>query len=234
MRSILISLSILLSLDVSCQLPGGYSNAGNLGDILNASPTELRKMSGEAYGTIGTPNVYEEFRNGHIYFTSKSVALNNKINYDCFNDRVLLNRGELNYVLDKRKIEFLEFTEGDSSIVFRQVFLKERRTTVFMQVLYSGKITLYKHHFKTFQEADYDQAYSQDRRYDEYKDNHAWYLSSEDGELQRIRSRKKSILQVMDPYGKEVEVFMKREKPDLKSDTDLARLAAFYDSLLDN
>lgn len=233
MRSILFILLLTISFTGSAQFLGGYADAVNLSDILRASPSELHKMTGEAYGTIGTPNVFEEFRSGHIYFSNKSLAKNLPINYDCFNDRVLLSKGEVDYILDKRMIDYLEFPEEEGkSIVFKQVFAMDLKKPVFMKLLYSGESKLYKHIYKSFQEADYTGPYSQDKRYDEYINNYAWYIELPGSDLQRFRPKKKSILQLMDSHSTEIEKFLKKEKPDLKTEEGITKLVEYYDGTL--
>jgi len=191
-------------------------------------------MRGEAYGTIGTPNFFEEFQSGNIYLANKTVMKNVRINYDCFNNRVLYNKGEVDYILNARLIDYLEFPRiKDTSIVFKQVFVKEKKKTLFMKLLYRNESSLYKHYYKTFQEADYTEAYSQDRRYNEYIVNHDWYIELKDGDLIRFRPSKKAILKIMDTHEDEMGKFLKKEKPDLKTEEGLVRLIKYYDELLD-
>ena len=233
MRLLLLIIGLTLTLSGFAQSLGSYMDAANLDYIMRNSPGELRNMTGEAYGTIGTPNFFEEFKTGNIYLSNKTVMKNVLINYDCFNDRVLFNRGEIDYVLNKRLIDFLEFPVNmDNSIVFKQVFVEEKKTTLFMKVVYQKESILYKHYYKTFQEADYTGAYNQDRRYNEYIDNHAWYIEIEDGELTRIRPTKKVLLQIMKSHKGEMEKFLKKENPDLKTEEGLYLVMEYYDELL--
>lgn len=204
----------------------------DMGEFLRGTPSTKRVMGGEAYGTIGTPYVYKEFLNGNIYFTDNSVILNRPINYDCYNNRVLLHYGEEDHIMNSRQIESLEFEVSDDSYsVFRQVFVLEKKKTVFMKVLYEGKSTLYKYYFKNFHKADYTGPYSQERRYDEYLDDQEWYLEPGDQEVQKLKPRKKAILQILESRKGEIEHFLKTEDIDLKSDQDLVRLIEFYDGL---
>ena len=102
---------------------------------------------------------------------------------------------------------------------------------VLMKILYSGQSALYRYDFKTFREADYTGAYSQDNRYDEYIDESQWYIETGGEEIQRLKPRKKSILKVFEPFSKQIEKYLKQEKPDLKSDQDLILLVEYYDNL---
>jgi hypothetical protein len=232
MKAIPFLLSLFFPLAVFSQNTGEYTDIVDLSDILDGSRHLTRNLRGEAYGTKGSPNVFSDFLKGDIYFSNRTVARNAMINYDCYNDRVLIRRGENEYLLDNRKIDRLVFNTGqDTTALFRQVFLEDKKKTVFMRLLYQNKSSLYKHHYKTFLEADYTGPYSADRRYDEYSDEHAWYIEPAGREPRKLRPKKKALIQIMESHGREIEEFIKREKPDLKSDRDLIRLVEYYDSL---
>jgi hypothetical protein len=212
---------------------GSYADAANLVDIMRTAASELRIKTGEAYGTLGTPNVFKEFKSGNIYFTNKSVASNLTINYDCFRDRVLYNKGEVNYILNSRTIDYLQFNiSKDSSVLFRQVFIPEKKKTVFMRILYNGETTLYKHYYKTYQEADYTGPYSQDRRYNEFIDGEHFYIGLPGKDPVRLKPKKKSVLEILEAAGTDIEKYLKKEKPDLKTDMDLIRLVQYYDGII--
>jgi hypothetical protein len=225
-------MALYIPLTAFSQGMGEYVRITDLGEFLRATPEQMREMTGESYGTIGTPYVYPEFKKGNIYFTDMTAILNAPINYDCYNNLMLISRGETHYILNNHLIDFIEFKiREDSTVRFKQVFLVDKKKTVFMKVLYSKESTLYKYFHKSFQKADYTGAYSQDRRYDEYIDNHAWYIQLSGEEIQRLKPKKKAILQVLEPEKEEIGKFLKKEKLDLKSDQDLVRLVKLYDEL---
>ncbi len=233
MRLLILFFGLAIPFSGIAQSLGGYVDAANMEFMMRNAPGEIRNMKGEAYGTIGTPNFFDEFKHGNIYLANKTVMKNVPLNYDCFKDQVLFNKGEVDYILNKRLIDYLEFPgKADSPIVLKQVFVAEKKTTLFMKVVYDENTSLYRHYYKTFQEADYTGAYNQDKRYDEYISNHAWYMENEDGELTRFRPVKKAILQIMKSHKEEMEKFLKREKPDLKTEEGLYLTVKYYDELL--
>jgi hypothetical protein len=232
MKTLLIILLLAIPSGLFSQDLGNYVRITDLGEYMRATPLQRKIMRGEAYGTIGTSTVYKKFQKGDIYFSDKTVLRNRKINYDCYQDQVLLRSGEDDYVVPNRYIDFLLFhIREDTSEMFKQVFLADEKRTVFMKVLYSGESRLYKYYYKTFQEADYTGPYSQDRLYDEYTDEHTWYIRLPEKEIQRLKPKKKAILRIMDSRSDEIEGFMKENKPDLKSDSYLIRLLKHYDML---
>ncbi len=116
-------------------------------------------------------------------------------------------------------------------MLFEHVFVEGLKKRVFLQVLYNDSSILYKRYFKEFREADYGGAYSQDRRYDEYHDRHSYYLKTADNELQMLKPKKNSILEIMEGKSDEVEKYIKKEKPDLKTEEGLIQVINFYDKL---
>jgi len=74
-----------------------------------------------------------------------------------------------------------------------KVFEKEMKPQRFCQVLNDGQYQFIKIPVKIFVEADYKNAYSADRRYDEYQVNNKYYLVSSDNVFHQIQLNKKSV-----------------------------------------
>jgi len=201
-------------------------------DIMNPTKNLLRTKSAGAYGTTGSPYVFEEFKKGNIFYANKLRVNGKLLNYDCYNDRWEHSAGNSIYLLNSSQIDYFEiFTGPDSSMLFKQIFVEKLKKKIFLQVLYNENSLLYKRHFREFREADYGGAYSQDRRYDEYHDRHSYYLRTADNELTMFKPKKNSLLEILEDKRTELEKYIKKEKPDLKTDVGLAQLIRFYDSL---
>jgi hypothetical protein len=216
----------------------GQSVPGSIGyeitemDIMNPSPHLLRTKSAGAYGTIGTPYIFEDFKKGNIFYANKLRVDGKLLNYDCYNDRWEYSAGNSVYLLNSNQIDYFEIFPGqDRTMLFKQVFVEKLKKLVFLQVLYNENSILYKRYFKEFKEADYGGAYSQDRRYDEYHDRHSYYFKTADNDVQLLKPKKKSVLEVLEDRSAELEKYIKQEKPDLKTDDGLVQLILFYDGL---
>jgi hypothetical protein len=233
MKSTILLLFLSLPLVISGQsVPGSTGYEITEMDIMNPSPHLLRTKSANAYGIIGTPYVFEDFKLGNIYYSNKLRIDGKLLNYDCYNDRWEYSAGNSVYLLNSSKIDYFEIFPGqDRTMLFKQVFVVKLKKLVFLQVLHNENSILYKRYFKEFKEADFGGAYSQDRRYDEYHDRHSYYLKTADNELQLLKPRKKSALEIMKDKSDELEKYFKKEKPDLKTDDGLIQLIRFYDSL---
>jgi len=235
MKSDIILLFLFLSfpLVISGQaVPGSTGYEMTELNIMNPAPQLLRTKSAMAYGTTGSPYVFEDFKRGNIFYANKLRVDGKLLNYDCYNDRWEYSSDNAVYLLNSSQIDYFEILPGqDSPMLFKQVFLEKLKKHVFLQVLYNENSILYKRYFKEFREADYGGAYSQDRRYDEYHDRQAYYLQTAENELQMLKPKKKSLLDIMKDKGEELEKYMKKENPDLKTDDGLVQLIRFYDSL---
>jgi hypothetical protein len=233
MKSILFFL--MLALPHLCY---GQSFSGSIGyeetdlNTINPNRMLLRTKSALAYGTKGSPYVFQDFKKGNVYYSNLQRISGISLNYDCHGNRLeYLSDGSV-YLLNTAQVDFFEVDPGeDSSRLFQQVFVEHLKKRIFLQVLYNDSTILYKRYYKDFKEADYGGAYSQDRRYDEYQDRYSYYVKRTDTALQQLRPRKKSILEVLADRSEEIENFIKQEKTDLRTDDGLVRLIRFYDGL---
>ena len=230
---ILLFLFLFMPLMTSAQaVPGSTGYEMTEMNIMNPAPQLLRTKSAIAYGTTGTPYVFEDFKQGNIFYANKMRIDGKLLNYDCYNDRWEYSAGNSIYLLNSSQIDYFEiFPDQDMTILFKQVFIEKLKKQVSLQVLYNENSILYKRYYKEFREADYGGAYSQDRRYDEYHDRHSYYLKTADNELQMLKPKKKSALEIMEDKSDELEKYIKKENTDLKTDDGLVQLIRFYDSL---
>jgi hypothetical protein len=75
----------------------------------------------------------------------------------------------------------------------------------FYQVLYSNGTTIIKMAVKKLIEADYQRAYSADRRYDEYDTHYIYYHSGYDFVFHKISPNKKSLVTIFPDKKKIIE-----------------------------
>ena len=229
-------IKLLFFVSIPCMLNGqdisGYNFETGVNDLLNPSPHIMsERKGGAAYGTEGSPMILDEYTKGNIYYSNKSKTSAILINYDCYNNRVFYSDGTNEYVLPSKEIDFLEFTLNDQSLVFKHIFLEDLKQSLFVQVLYNNQSILYKRHYRQFLKADYDRAYGSDRRYDEYKNLYKYYISLDGVNSISFKPRKKDLLNIMNEHRNDIEAYLKAEKNNLKSDTDLVKLVKYYDSL---
>ena len=116
-----------------------------------------------------------------------------------------------------------------NDVLFRStsglIFEKDLKEQKFYQVLKEGSYRLIKIPFKQFVAADYKNAYSADRRYDEYVPMNKYYLKGPDSIYHQIQLSKKSVLKVY-PGRKDIAG---RKDDENTSDDKEAAIVSFLD-----
>jgi len=212
--------------------PSGYDVGANLNDFVEGRSDYIRSFKSGYEGIRGTPNIFEDFHKGNLYFTNKTSMVGIMINYDCYNDHILYSDKDHIYIINGNNIDFftIERNEGSDNLLFKQVFLESEKKRIFLQIIYDDRSTLFKRHKKNFIEADYTGPYNADRRYDEYKDDQDYYIKLTDGKIRQIKSRKKYIKEIFGNKATMILEYIKEENIDLKDEHDLIRLAEYYDN----
>ena len=234
MKFLLFVLNIFLFNYLLCLAqnpPTGYDAQANLNDLFQGNTDFVRTFTSGYEGVRGTPNIFEDFRSGNIYFSNKTSISNISINYDCYNDHVMYSDQDKIYILNSQNIEYFTITgnEPETSFLFKQVFLPSEKKIVFLHIISNKKSILFKRYLKEFIEADYTGPYNANRRYDEYIDKEKYYIKLPDKEIFQIKSRGKSIKEIFGDQYSLIRDFIKKEKINLKDDNDLVRLIKFYD-----
>ncbi|MDX9726406.1 MAG: hypothetical protein RBT38_08475 [Bacteroidales bacterium] len=118
-----------------------------------------------------------------------------------------------------------------NDVLFRStsglVFEKDLKEQKFYQVLKEGSYRLIKIPFKQFVAADYKNAYSADRRYDEYVPMNKYYLKGPDSIYHQIQLSKKSVLKIY-PGRKDIAG---RKDDENTSDDKEAAIVSFLDKI---
>ena len=204
-----------------------------LQDFLDPASSVMTYRSGETgLKTIGSPLVFEDFVPCVVYFTDNRKTGTEKVNYNCHANTVLYTDGSDVFHIESKLIDRLEFQPSENTVcVFRQVFLNDQKKNLFLQTLYEGCGILYKRHYRKFVEADYGGAFSAEKYYDEYKELQDYYISLNENNAVPLKLTKKNLLNIMQPHAREIQAFLKTEKINLKSETDLVKVCQYYDSL---
>lgn len=213
--------------------PTGYDAQANLRDLLLGKSDFVQTFTTGYEGVRGTPNIFEDFMSGNIYFSNKTSISNISINYDCYNDHVMYSDQDKIYILNSQNIEYFTITgnEPETSFLFKQVFLPSEKKIVFLHIIYNKKSILFKRYLKEFIEADYTGPYNANRRYDEYTDKEKYYIKLPDKEILQIKSSGKSLKEIFGDQYALIRDFIKKEKIDLKDENDLIQLVSYYDQL---
>jgi len=187
-------------------------------------------------GVKGTPTIFEDWKAGIIVLNDSSVFRDIQINYDAYNEQLvfLSPSGEAMLASDKMVDRF--YMEGDRPgqfWLFKKKPIKGLDDRKYVRMIYEGNaFEVYQVFEKRFREADYEAAYSPDRRYDEFVDNTYTMVWSKDDNPEKLRTRTRTFLKVFPDHEKEMREYLEKYNPDLENPDDLIRIFGYYESLV--
>jgi hypothetical protein len=195
---------------------------------LSADVGVVQTFDNRYEGVKGSPTLFEDFIPGKVrVHDGNGYAV--LLNFDAFNKQILLKRNnEAGFrVLDLSKVVSFTFMTGTGNRDFVVVKVQNNEFEV-REILYEGKITFYRIHKVILEKADYQGAYSSNRKYDEFV-HESDYFSLNNGKTTpfklKIRSLEKSF------PGAPIDKFLKENKLDFSNDTDLIKLFKLIDSV---
>ena len=103
------------------------------------------------------------------------------------------------------------------------------KAPIFFELLEEGKMTLLSRElleYKTYNNAFYGGSYSR------LVQIYYYYLLKDDGSLEDFKGNKNDLLALMGNKGKTVEKYMKANRLDFDDKYDLAKIVAYYNSLM--
>jgi len=237
MKSLIIILITFIGATGLAQtIPDHTEAKENLRELGSLSGTGNVKTFDNRYeGTKGTPYVFEEWFPGEVFLKNNKRIIIEQMNYNCYDNEVayLEPKSKAVMLINKYMVDLFFLKSGADSILFIPIQLEDDKQAVFVQVLYNDGSSLYKLYGKEFVRANYEGAYSADRRYDEFADKSSLYFSRHDDPAQyhKVKKSKKQILSAFPGAEDQISAYIKEEKLDLKSEADLIKLLKFYDSL---
>lgn len=137
-------------------------------------------------------------------------------------------------VYSARKVLFFEIFD-ETVHKYRKFFVLPYTNTsnykapIFFELLEEGKMTLLSREFleyKTYNNAFYGGSYSR------LVQTYYYYLLKEDGSIEDFRGNRNDLLALMGNKGKTVEKYIKANRLDFDDKYDLAKIVAYYNSLL--
>ena len=231
---ILISLIAIPGLAQTIPDPTATEAKENVRELGSLSGTgNVRTFDNRYEGTKGSPYVLEEWVPGEVLMRNEQRILIKEMNYNCFDNEVayLDPSSRAVMLINKYTIDHFYLKPGKDTLLFMPIKLDKDKPAVFARVLYKGESTLYKLYGKEFIRANFEGAYSADRKYDEFADKSSLYLAtSENPAPAKIKKSKKQVLAALGADD-QLAAYVKSEKLDLKREEDLIRLLKYHDSL---
>jgi len=185
---------------------GSYERSPtNINTIANISPLSPGAMGfDDRYeGVKGTPLLYDDWVEGNLFLKDNTWIRNLKMNLDIHDNFLYILSRENGQIFTLSNEEINEvhlFSEGET-ILFRKFlpeqFDKKIDPEILFEVLAQGEYSFLKLSKKLFREANYQQAYSPDRRYDEFILSTSYYLTNSDGMLEKIKLTEKALCKLL-------------------------------------
>jgi hypothetical protein len=181
-------------------------------------------------GVKGGITLLEEYVPGKITMSKGRVVNHNQVNYDAYNDELLVLRDNQETIVTASLVKhFVLWVNGDTAHFTRFVG-PEGKMGFFQKMGGGSKAGFYKKVYKELREPDYKGAYSQGRQYAEFIPAHKYFVHLKGKKLTEFRNRK-TFLQHFQEHEKALEDFIKREDIDFKDEADLKKLFSFLNEM---
>jgi len=234
-KTIFITAVLLFIVSVSlAQQPTGqdaFVNSLNLGGQSNVA----RTWDDRYEGVKGTPYFKNVWQNAQITSMEGKVYNNVPLKYDVYSNLLVIKNSKGDSI-STETANVKEFTWIGTGLTFVREPLLDNTTDIknfgrFYQLLFRGeKTTLLKNHRKEILKADYQGGYNANRRYDELIDETDYYLKK-GSQIEKIKLNEKNILKSTADKEKELRDFIKKQKLNLKNETDVVKLLQHYETL---
>jgi len=185
-------------------------------------------------GVKGSPYIFSEWQSGIVFPTKMEAIYIDLLNFDRHSLELCHKKTEDSkpLLINKYLIDSFQVALSSDTLEFLRVKVPEASDYGYMELVYKGSGKLLLDYGKTFIEADYEQSYSADRRYDEFQDAPAYYIQFEpEGEMHHIKKSKKQTSSLFGPYSQQMMQFFKSEKTSFNSRSDLISMMKYYESL---
>jgi hypothetical protein len=199
MKTLLISFGLLITTSTFAQQvtsPEGYEAKENLRELGSTDGTGTVQTFDNRYeGVKGSPYVFEQFRQGEVYFKSKKKVKVNELNYNCMENELVYKDPATKVIrmMNKFQVDLFTFSDGTENLTFVPLNLYEDKEAIFAQMLYNKASLVYKVYAKDWLKANYEGGYSADRKYDEFVDKYSLYFMK-DGEHTLYKAKNRCLL----------------------------------------
>jgi hypothetical protein len=172
-------------------------------------------------GIKGSPRLADSLLPSFLKLAGQDYYFQIKADLDLVNNTLIYagsGSGQM-YSIPSSDVSELVINKDGIELLFRTTkgkkFEKDLKENRFYQVLTEGEYEFIKVPMKGFLRADYQGAYTADRRYDEYVNESRYYLKGRDGTFYQVQLNKKTLLKVL-PEKKEIieQAFSKGSSED--------------------
>jgi len=236
-----IFLLILFCVDLKAQVGPEETSAYDLSEMTHLGGTRIYSVN--STDVEGTPLLNDEFKKGRFLFTSDRKSEIVPINYDLERNLILYKKDDQIMILENVDVKGFSFEplQGfDRSENVQEKYMFRISDNEFdfteqtpVQVLYdqNGAIKLFAIHKVKFVRGNRQDPFT-GKITNRYKSDTEYFLKTPDNEMHKLRRlRAKEIINTLsDDSKKELKTFIDENDLDDKSEKDLVRLLAYYDT----
>lgn len=232
-----VSLLFMFYIPVNGQDMGGNDAQENLFKIgsSDASFGIVRKFDNRYTGVQGTPFYMETWSKGSLVINNGKQLSNVKIKYDAYQDELIILTSSGEYFVPKKQVKSFTLKSKDdtANINFTKFgHPKKKGEYQFYRVVYSGKIKLLEQSNVIFEKANFEGAYSNDKRYDEFKKYFAFYYVDENSSVPvKLKTTLNSLIKIFPKHKDQIKSFIKANDYSCKSEKDLISILKFYQEI---
>ncbi|MBX0334906.1 hypothetical protein K3G39_16840 [Pontibacter sp. HSC-14F20] len=181
---------------------------------------------------IGSPYLYKDWAKGSLTLKNGTVYQGIDLMYDQVKDAIIFKgkNGELRELLEPVQEFKIGYIENSQQVerTFRSGYSGDGVTAnVFMEVLADGQVALLKRTSKKiFDRKQYSSATIER----EVQENEDYYIAKGDKAV-KVKKSKSSLLAAIPDKKDYLETYIKSNALNLRDDSDMAKLVAYYNSL---
>jgi hypothetical protein len=207
---------ILIIIGLTCGSASAQTAISN--DLIGGTP-----LTGQAYMNVkGSPYLLENWEKGSVTLASGKKFENLDLKFDQVINQVIFQDVDGSMKAFSQPIAaFTIGKDANEHEFYRGV------DGIFYEKLVTGKVTLWKKNHKTIiDEKPYGSASVQRNIL-----NNNSYYTGDLGQLTKIKNDKKSVLALLSDKAEDIEEYMKKQKLNTKTESDLIRVVMYYNGL---
>lgn len=217
------------------QITGAQSS---INDVVDPAQTNSDLRYGSRFnGVAGTPYLFDHWTAGHIVISAGGRIEKVMVKYDAYSDELNFQTPEgKGFVLNKEKVTSFGITDPGNNLVmtFKKFKVDGFKGKSYCQVIYEGKkvsmvnkINIYITE-KNTASGSYNNSKADPQK---FKRVNNYFLLKGDKQSVKVNKNKKSMLSALKDQEAKLRSFVKSEKIDFKSDSDLIKLVQYYEGL---
>lgn len=193
----------------------------------------VRKFDNRYEGVKGSQFYHENWTEGKVVFESGRIAENIQLKYNMYEDELLILQPETGAIyVDKNNVS--SFAINQSGLEKQEWFIKyphpkKDGATQYFRVVFHGKINLLEYNKIVFEKANYEGGYSNDKRYDEFKNFKTYYYAA--ASPQKLKTSAGGVAKIFPEKQSEIKKFIIENLLDCRKLEDLVRVFEYYETI---